>query len=148
MSPWTALLESMHSALIDEINERLPNAKPELGLPIRRSRWEVPATAASKILVSQIDLAGISGFLAVALDAASTKKLGITPNDLWKALLKRAGTEFHRREIKPQISTPLETDDKARLPKGLGEGAREPSKVIWIPIGVGGGQIFLGLGQA
>ena len=43
MSPWTALLQSLHSALIDEVTDRHPEPKPELGFPKKQSQFQFPA---------------------------------------------------------------------------------------------------------
>ena len=50
MSPWTALLESLHSALIDEVTDRHPEPKPELGLPKRQSQFAFPSLEAPTTL--------------------------------------------------------------------------------------------------
>lgn len=149
MNPWTALLESLHSALIDELTERSPEPKPVLGLPIRKSQWTVPATHAGQILIAEISQKNCepgTGFACLTLDGASAQSLGMQAQDLWAALLRRAGTEFGRRGIQPLVSRTLQTDERNTLPSGLAASARAPSRVIWIPISAGGGQVFLGLG--
>lgn len=155
MSPWTALLESLHSALIDELTERRPEPKPGLGLPLRKSSWSMPPTTASRILlveVTQKDIAQVMpgsppvGFVGLALDPECERHLGCDTETLWNAILKRAGSEFARRGIRPLVSRTLSTDQKAGLPASLAKSAQEPTRVVWIPLSLGEGSVFLGLG--
>src|SRR4051812_31960997 len=108
MSPWTALLESLHSALIDEITERHPDPKPELGMPLRQSRFALPSAKVDAIILSEVSFDQSKGIALIATSTACLKTLKITNSDLWKALLKRAGSEFSRRQIQPKLGQVVE----------------------------------------
>lgn len=151
MNPWTALLESLHSALIDELTERHPEPKPVLGMPIRKNQWIVPATAARDIWISEIlqkaaDGREQVGFACLTLDPSCASTLKVDAQTLWDALIRRAGTEFQRRGIAPKLSRGVQTDEKSQLPEKLTKTAQQPGRVIWIPIALGRGQVFLGVG--
>lgn len=141
---WTRILESFHSALIDELNERLPNVRPELGMPLRQSQLRNPSAEGLvlKNLIAQI-VAEPSGIVFLSLDAKVEKVLKISgPQDLWTSLMRRLGKEFDHRAIRPKFTPPQDLPSDFVLPKGF----PNPSRTIWIPIGVEGGKCFLGLG--
>jgi hypothetical protein len=142
MSPWTALLESLHSSLIDEITERHPEPKPELGMPRRLNQWGEPATEVTSILISEVAIGDQRGLAALALEPGFEKALKIEAKDLWKSLLRRAGAEFMRRQVKPIVSEPQLLDEPYPLPKGYSE----PGRLIWIPFRVGKSACYLGIG--
>src|ERR1700722_15082723 len=68
MNPWTGLFQSVHSALIDELTERHPEPKPELGMPVREASYRIPDPALSSILVCGVDLSEQRGVLLLASD--------------------------------------------------------------------------------
>ncbi len=142
MSLWTLLLESFHSALIDELNSRKPDSKPELGLPIRHAQLQSPSPLALNAIWVQV-FAEPSGAVFLACDEKQRAVLKIqSVDELWKTLVARAQREFEHRKIKPRFGAvqPLAAD--FAQPKGL----LPLKRVIWIPIGLDGGKCFLGLG--
>ena len=160
MNPWTALLESLHSALIDEFNERFPDDKPELGIPKRLSRFTPPEPDLDLVIHEVTQAAAVAGetsatsaapaqrgFAMLAFDAAFARALGramdsARPEDLWIALVRRAGSEFMRRGIKPVVGPSQFLRVEGTLPAGL----VEPTRVIWSPFRVAGGRCYLGIG--
>ena len=103
MSPWTAFLESLHSALIDEITERHSEPKPELGLPLRQNRFAVPSSEVEQLLLVEV-ACGTSPGIALLAQAGFMKAIRLSPQDLWNAIVQRAETEFSRRGIEPRFS--------------------------------------------
>ena len=130
-SPWNALLESLHSALIDELNERFPDEKPSLGLPARKNGFELPANRAKLMLVS-VDMAG-GGKPGLAFLTSSEH--GCDLEGIWSGVLRRCTTEFARRGIAPKLST---ADEDAAKRRGV-------TRCIWIPLELHG-QWHLGVG--
>ncbi|MGK5082718.1 hypothetical protein WDW37_05375 [Bdellovibrionota bacterium FG-1] len=147
MSPWTALLESLHSALIDELIQRHPEPKPELGMPIRQRELAFPASGLPDALLCSISFAtGQSeslGFALLGVDTDCRQKLGIAPQQLWDSLIRRAGQEFFYRGIKPRLGNPVEIqrDASPLLPKGF----PIPGRVIWVPFRLNPGVCYLGV---
>ena len=143
MSPWTALLESLHSALIDELTERHPEPKPELGLPSRHSSFTLPKESPPEILFCEVDQEpGGKGTVLLALDLGCSKTLKLSAEELWKAILKRAGSEFMRRQIKPKLGRVTLAAAGPALPAGY----NEPQRLVWIPFRLPAGRIYLGMG--
>lgn len=141
MTNWTALLESLHSALIDELTDRHPEPKPTLGMPIRQKVFS-PPQASTHLLIIETTFEGTPpGFALMAFETPFMEKLKVTPEEFWSAILKRAGTEFMRRNIRPKIGT-LYKCPKDSLPKGF----TAPERIIWIPFVIPSGQCHLGLG--
>jgi hypothetical protein len=150
MSPWTALLESLHSSLIDELTERHPEPKPELGMPQRHRQLAMPAPGALRVAICEVSFvlaqptpAGneTRGFALVALDEPCAGKLKLDALKLWDALIKRAGREFMFRGIQPRLGNPGLLAEPSIPP-----GYAEPSRVIWIPFKLGPGTCYLGVG--
>ena len=143
MSPWTAFLESLHSALLDELIERHPEPKPELGLPMRKSQFALPEPSATAIVLCEVEQADKSrGIGCIAMNSGCSNTLGIGPKALWDACMKRAGADFARREIRPRISQVVEVKNTIPLPKGF----PEPTRVIWIPVRFPSGSCYFGMG--
>ncbi|MCM2276993.1 MAG: hypothetical protein NDJ89_02835 [Oligoflexia bacterium] len=148
MNVWTAVLESLHSALIDELVERHPEPKPTLGMPVRQ-RQPVSPVPGGKVLLCELLPNGegpeaVRGAALLAFDPGFMKALGIGHVAFWQALLKRAGTEFQRRQIQPRIGNPVEIPAGTAalaLPAGYGE----PTRVIWVPFQIPEGTCHLGL---
>src|SRR5579885_31142 len=107
MNPWTGLFQSVHSALIDELTERHPEPKPELGMPVRETSYRVPDPALSSVLVGEVSLGDQRGVLLLASDPGFCKAVGFQAIEFWDAILKRAGAEFSRRELKPVLTRPV-----------------------------------------
>ena len=145
-SPWNALLESLHSSLIDELNERMPDHKPELGMPKRISNTERPSPGLLPIYWARVSLESsppsnnaptvkAMGWVAVAVDETATQLLQNDIFKFWHAVLARAQTsEFSRRGIKP-IFESLDSLTQATA-----------KMVIWMPFRMQNAQIFLGVG--
>lgn len=146
MSPWTALLESLHSALVDELTERHPEPKPELGMPQRHRELQLPTPGLVGALICEVSFTqeggpDIRGFALFAADPECSVKLKADSHKLWLALVKRAGGEFAFRGIKPRMSDAQELVT-AQLPAGF----PVPSRVIWIPFKLNPGSCYLGVG--
>ena len=146
MSPWTALLESLHSALIDELTERHPEPKPELGMPQRHRALAMPAADLPGALICEVSFAleaggETRGFALFAADPDCARKLKLDSRKLWDALIKRAGREFMFRNIKPRLGD-IKEIQSAELPPGFAT----PSRVIWIPFRLNPGVCYLGVG--
>src|SRR4051812_46396199 len=107
MNPWTAVLQSVHSALIDELTDRHPEPKPELGMPVRQTGYSIPDPALTSVLICGLDLAGAQGMIVLASEPGFAKTLKVPMEELWSLILKRAGGEFSRRGIQPVFSKPL-----------------------------------------
>ena len=142
MNPWTAVLQSVHSALIDELTDRHPDPKPELGLPVRQSGYVLPEPGLSSVLVCELELVGTRGILLIASEPGFGRALKLGPEELWSAILKRAGGEFARRGIQPAFYSPLNVVGGGPLPKHL----PIPGRLVWIPFSIPGGRCFLGMG--
>jgi len=150
MTPWTHLLEALHSSLIDEVNTRLPDDKPELGLPRRLAAWALPDQEVLDLALTIVEFekaggAATRGLLGLGLTEAASRRLGMGSSTFWNCIVQRAATEFVRREIRPrlQFHGELKGDESAALPAGI----PQPSRVVWIPLRLpDGGRIFLGLG--
>lgn len=143
MSPWTALLESLHSALVDELTERHPEPKPTLGMPVRQRSLEAPG-GISEVLFCEASFEAdppLRGSAMLAFEPAFMKALGVTAEAFWSAILRRAGSEFMRRGIRPRLSQTSSRKPPIQLP----EGYSEPQRVIWIPFEVPAGRCYLGL---
>jgi len=146
MSPWTALLESLHSALVDELTERHPEPKPELGMPSRHRELVLPAAGMAGALICEVGFTqeggpDLRGFALFAADLECSAKLGADSRQLWQALIKRAGGEFAFRKIKPRLS-----DVKDLKTAALPTGFPTPTRVIWIPFKLNPGVCYLGVG--
>lgn len=140
MNPWTALLESIHSAVIDELNERFPDIRPVLGLPSRCSEWKTLDPDVARYLVFDVEIQRQRGLAAVGLAPPLERKL--KTEVFWEALIKRADSEFHRRGIQPRFGSGIVVAPQAPLPKSF----TLPSRVIWIPIVVDGDPCVFGIG--
>ncbi len=158
MNPWTALLESLHSALVDELTDRHPQPKPELGMPIRARDLSLPTQDLVGALLCEVTFAGgdegvstastsgsgdARGFALLALDSECSRKLTLTTPKLWDALVNRAGGEFMHRKIKPRFGVVHRAESGAlTVPKGW----PTPARVIWIPFKLLPGACYLGVG--
>jgi hypothetical protein len=78
MSPWTALLQSLHSALIDEITDRHPEPKPELGLPKKFKSFQFPFAKAEKLFWAKTSFPGSVGASFIAFEDDFLKTLQLT----------------------------------------------------------------------
>ena len=142
MNPWTGLFQSVHSALIDELTERHPEPKPELGMPMREATYRLPDPQLSSILVCEVNLSEQRGVLLLASDPGFCQALKLQALEFWDAIMKRAETELSRRALKPMLSRPLTLLASSPLP------AQFPvlGRVVWIPFRIPEGRCHLGLG--
>lgn len=139
---WSSLLEALHSALIDEIVERFPDFRPELGMPLKQKSLTSPSPTILSGIACEIQFLDKKGAAFLALDFESIKTLKITEKILWDALLGRAHTEFIRRKIQPRFGNTVSFKKDFVMPEGF----PELKQVIWIPIKIGGGGCYLGVG--
>ena len=142
MSPWTSLLESLHSALIDEIAERHPEPKPELGMPMRQNRFALPGPLVESVLMVEVSFESSRGIALIASNSACLKSLRLTHQTLWASLLKRADSEFIRREIRPKMGQVVQFKATDPIPRQT----LDFKRVIWIPIRIPAGDCFFGIG--
>ncbi len=142
MNPWTAVLQSVHSALIDELTDRHPEPKPELGMPVRGNEYRVPDPSLTSVLACVVEISGQRGVVFLANEPSFTQALGQSAPELFKALLKRAGGEFLHRGIKPVFSEPVTLLGASALPADF----PTPGRVVWIPFKLPSGSCYLGLG--
>jgi hypothetical protein len=141
-NPWNAFLESLHSALIDELIERHPEPKPELGLPLRQNRFAIPATEVEQLLLTEVSFDSSKGVALLASPQTFTKALGCNHGKLWQAMVKRAGSEFARRQIQPKFAAIQEFKATDAFPPSTLHCAR----VIWIPLKIPAGSCYFGVG--
>jgi hypothetical protein len=142
MSPWTALLQSLHSALIDEITDRHPEPKPELGLPKKFKSFQFPFAKAEKLFWAKTSFPGSVGASFIAFEDDFLKTLQLTAAEFWKILVNRAATEFTRRQIGPTFEVQNEFSNSAKIPAELAR----LSNIVWIPIVLPAGECWLGIG--
>ena len=141
MTPWTSLLESIHSALIDELTERHPKPKPELGMPVRKTDITLPDQRLESTLLISVEMDDSRGIVMLSFQNEFMKALHTDPQEFWRALGKRSGTEFARRNILPRFAKPellegaLQVQDRAQT----------PLRVVWIPFKLPAGTCYLGL---
>jgi hypothetical protein len=142
MSPWTALLQSLHSAVIDEVTDRHPEPKPELGLPKKQSAFQFPSAQASKLFWVKASFSESTGAVLIAFQEEFFQALGVSVAQFWELIAQRADGEFARRNIAPLFEKRAEFSSPAQTPDEL----VRLSKVVWIPIELPGGQCWLGIG--
>ena len=141
MNPWNALLESFHSALIDELNERLPDLKPELSLPRRTPGFSLSELRISEAWGVPVEMSSAQPtrgkfFLGMSQKAGARLKLSV--DALAASVLKRAQkNEFSRRGISPQFESGVLQKEAA---------PKEVSLIIWMPMAIEGEPIHLGIG--
>lgn len=142
MSPFTALFEALHSAWIDELTQRFPEPKPELGMPRRFADLLPPVAGLAEIVRIDVEIDGRRGVALLALSQAAIDCLGCPAQELWLALAQRAEREFQFRKIQPALSgAQLYRDDSWTAKKVEGF-----SRLIWVPVSLDGAACFLGVG--
>lgn len=134
MTLWTVVLDSFHSALIDEMNAKLPQEKPVLGLPRRSKDFSFPDSRDPKGIQAVYvpvfsEIAGTKGGgIILAVESRFCELMGLsTIDDFYRVLFQRIGSEFTKRNIKPRIG------QVEKLSGQLPPGTPPPEKVIWIP---------------
>lgn len=152
MSAWNSLLESLHSALIDELNEQFSNQKPTLGMPLRQNGFSFPRDYESSVLQAQpqnsfqlvtgsILLEHTLGRVTLLGVKAQESKLTLIIEKIFQASLRRAEEEFKRRHILPQWNGAL----KKEAP--IAEECKSIKMTIWIPMELGGWRLALGISR-
>lgn len=137
MTLWTAVLESMHSALIDELNESFPKSKPVLGMPKQKLGWFVPAEG---LFLYSVGIEGNpAGRIFIATGQEFEKRFKFGPEKLWAGVERRAGAELMRRQVQPRFAGKGKTELTDQTLLAL-------TKTIWIPFEVEGCPVFLGIG--
>ncbi len=135
-------MESFHSALVDELNARLPNQKPELGLPKRFRVWVLPEESVSAALAALVVTGGTEAAVLLAFESGEISVIGASLEQFWQSLLTRAGAEFSRRGIQPKIMPPTRVGRGEGLPRGF----PQLTRFVWIPFRVRGDCLYLGIG--
>jgi hypothetical protein len=138
MSPWTALLQSLHSALIDEVTDRHPEPKPELGLPKKQNAFQFPSANASRLFWVKAGFPGSNGAVLIAYQNEFFGALGLNAAKFWELLVARAQAEFTRRQITPTFDVQSET---TKTPEDLAAFPR----IVWIPISLPAGECWFGI---
>jgi hypothetical protein len=138
MTPWTALLESLHSSTLDELAERFPEEKKELGMPLRQTRFAAPGTDL-ELFSCKVNFGPASGVALFGIDASLAKAAGTSTAEFWRSILNRAGREFLIRKIQPILEKP-----KTCVPGSASEETLQ--KTVWIPLKLRQGRCFIGLG--
>jgi hypothetical protein len=138
VSPWTALLQSFHSALIDELCEQHPEPKPELGMPQRFSGYQTPPDGMGVLSIHQVAFEGVGkGLVVLSLDSRASDALGgVTVEQLWASVLERARREFGLRKIAPVIAPSTDR---------LDPGSVSVDRTVWIPVRLSRGVCFLAI---
>lgn len=136
---WNGLLQSLHSAVIDELVDAHPEPKPELGLPFRAARLEYPRpTVTLPVWVIPTHLDAQSGYILLAEEPGFKLALKKELPDFWEAVVRRATPEWGRRCIQPAFRPGQLCDSKAL------QGFLQVKVVIWTPFGLGPSQMYLG----
>jgi hypothetical protein len=143
MSLWSSILESFHSSLVDELNHRREDLRPELGLPIRQTQLKSPAASGSLSILHAQVFGEPGGVVLLASDRAALEFLGVQRiEELWSGMSARTPQEFDRRKIRPRLGVAMMLKEDWSLPPGV----TAPKRVIWIPFGIDGGRVYLGVG--
>ena len=141
MTSWTALLEALHSSLVDELNGRFPEEKPELGMPLRQAIFAIPHSSVTELCFCETFLGEVRGLAFLAGDTTAQSSL----EAVWVGMIKHAGAELSRRNVKPRMNPMRKmavTAGSVAWPTGL----PQPGRVIWIPFRLRNGSYTLGLG--
>jgi hypothetical protein len=140
VNPWNLLLESLHSALIEELTARSPEPRPALGLPRSEATLMWPDPDVPELQTIEVTLGGQSGKVLLGVEPAAYTKLNCNAECLWNGILAKAeNSEFPRRNLSPAFELPRRITARAifELPK--------PTRVIWIPVSLLPGRIYLGI---
>lgn len=120
MSVWNRILQATHSALIDELNERFPDEKLELGLPKRIDGYAAPVDSPQVLFWETRSTAEGNGFTAIA--GTTTQPANVLA-DVFSKTRMRAEKEFKIREISANFGVALSEAPNARM-------------TIWLPIAI------------
>jgi hypothetical protein len=140
-SPWTSLLQSLHSALIDEVTDRHPEPKPELGLPKKFTAFQFPSQAASRLFWVKTSFPDSHGAVLIAYHEKFFEALKLDAAGFWDLISKRAVFEFTRRQIAPVFEVQVGLVASGKVPVELGAFPR----VVWIPIILPSGECWFGI---
>lgn len=146
MSSVRSFLESLHSALIDELNDRHPEIKPELGLPKSGQEWTWPTSEPGALLLTPAFVERSRLVAAILFDQTAAGALGYSPEQLWAKLLPRAESEFKHRGIAPVVEKPVLFCYDGSV-SSIPHECEEITRQIWIPMRVDRlGSCWLGMG--
>ena len=141
MNPWPRVLESFHSAFIDEVNTQLPDHQPELGLPSRTRGLTLPPNFQGSETFSAIfevnfetrPLARTSSYVFLVLKQPKSSSHRAALQSLVNGVDVRAPRELELRSIAASARSPKfeEGFPGSALPK---QGEPEFSFTVWMPI--------------
>ena len=134
-------MQSLHSALIDEVTDRHPEPKPELGLPKKFSAFQSPSAEASKMFWVKTSFGTSHGAVLLAYQDGFMKALAVNPNQFWELISRRADLEFTRRQITPAFEVQFEFTSSEKTPVELSLFPR----IVWIPIVLPTGSCWFGI---
>jgi len=149
MNPWTALLESLHSATLTVLRTRSPDATIEVGLPSRHTQWELCKAIAEAVsptfaigqhveFLSNDPNLPSHGFTGILLMSEGSPAIGqYEPNDLWIEIQTTAAEIYTRKGIRPHFTPVQEFQAKANPPPF------DASRLVWIPIRTEGKSVSL-----
>lgn len=144
MADWPALLESMHSAVIDTLNELYPKESLTLGLPKRVKGWEWPLTYPRGFAVRFSHRSNVSAAHFLVLEELGAELLGGDLRQFWVKLMSHATPQFALRRVQPVFEPP----DLIGLDNLVAFGAIQQTQIrrlIWIPFECRGRRLFFGL---
>lgn len=142
MNPWKELLESLHSAFMDELRDRLGADRTlELGMPTPFAGWGLADPALTEGRIAPVSLDGREGwaFLAAAPDAVHWARGDVAA--YWQGVLVRARGEFIRRGIAPAFGAERPWSAAGGFPGAA------PARLIWMPVRVQGRAIAVAVGR-
>ena len=128
MSPWNGVLQGLHSSLIDELNERFPDEKLELGLPKRTAGFS-PGPDSDPTLWARVTVDQNFGFCGLSFEKNQKE---VELRKVFEGVLQRAQkAEFPRRNVIPQFGK-LTYTAHCELPPEISS----CQMIIWLPISV------------
>ena len=94
-NPWNLLLESLHSAQIDQLLARYPDDKPELDLPRRFHGWTLPQNEGqagqAQVLGVPVSFLHSQGYALLACSPGPEKEGDeALLRNFWQELIERA----------------------------------------------------------
>ena len=134
MSVWNQILQATHSALIDELNERFPDEKLELGLPKRFDGYGTVTSDPQILFWETRSAAEGNGFTALAGTVKqSTKELA----DIFAKARVRAEKEFKIRGVAASFGAAMTGPPAARMTIWLPMAIRRPKETQSFDLALG-----------
>ena len=141
MNPWPRVLESFHSAFIDEVNTQLPDHQPELGLPSRMRGLTLPPSFRNSETFSAIfevnletrPSARTSSYVFLVLRQPKGSSQRAALQSLVNGVEVRLPSELKLRALAASARSPKfeESFPGSARPK---QGEPEFSFTVWMPI--------------